>query len=198
MSRPRRRYELRSDALNAEVDALVAAAHADFGPRDAASVEYARQMIVTALRFLRDDPSDGDFKLVNAAIKELRHALRVFAPYEGVRKVSAFGSARTQPGSPDWLQAERFAEVMAQQGWMIITGAGGGIMQAAQGGAGRDASFGVNIRLPFEQEANEVIAGDAKLDTSSRAKSASCATRTRSRSSPAASAPTTKASRRSR
>ncbi len=163
MSRPRRRYELKSDALNAGVDALVAAANADFGPRDEGSVEYARQMIVTALRFLNDDPSDGDFKLVNAAIKELRHALRVFAPYEGIRKVSAFGSARTQPGSPDWVQAERFAEVMAQHGWMIITGAGGGIMQAAQGGAGRDASFGVNIRLPFEQAANEVIAGDAKL-----------------------------------
>ncbi len=161
--RPRRRYDLRSEALNAEIDALVAAARAEFGGRDDESAEYARQMIVTALRLLRDDPSDGDFKLVNAAIKELRHALRVFAPYEAVRKVSVFGSARTRPGAPEWVQAERFAEAMAQHGWMIITGAGGGIMQAAQGGAGRDASFGVNIRLPFEQAANEVIAGDAKL-----------------------------------
>jgi len=163
MIRSRRRYELRSGALNAEIDALVAAALVEFGARDAESAEYARQMIVTALRFLRDDTDDGDFKLVNAAIKELRHALRVFAPYEGVRKVSVFGSARTQPGSPDWEQAERFAGAMARHGWMVITGAGGGIMQAAQGGAGRDASFGVNIRLPFEQQANEVIAGDAKL-----------------------------------
>jgi len=163
MSRSRRRYDLRSEALNAEIDALVAAARSEFGERGDESVEYARQMIVTALRFLRDDPSDGDFKLVNAAIKELRHALRVFAPYEGIRKVSVFGSARTQRGAADWLQAERFAEAMAQHGWMVITGAGGGIMQAAQGGAGRDASFGVNIRLPFEQAANEVIAGDAKL-----------------------------------
>jgi uncharacterized protein (TIGR00730 family) len=163
MSRSRRRYDLRSEALNADIDALVAAARSEFGERGDESAEYARQMIVTALRFLRDDPSDGDFKLVNAAIKELRHALRVFAPYEGIRKVSVFGSARTQRGAPDWLQAERFAEAMAQHGWMVITGAGGGIMQAAQGGAGRDASFGVNIRLPFEQAANEVIAGDAKL-----------------------------------
>jgi hypothetical protein len=163
MHRPRRRYDLRSEAMNAQIDALVAAARSEFGPRDDASAEYARQMIVTALRFLRDDPSDGDFKLVNAAIKELRHALRVFAPYEAVRKVSAFGSARTQPGTPDWVQAERFAEAMVRSGWMVITGAGGGIMQAAQGGAGREASFGVNIRLPFEQQANEVIAGDAKL-----------------------------------
>jgi len=163
MIRSRRRYDLRSEMLNADVDALVAAARREFGARDDESAEYARQMIVTALRFLHDDPETGDFKLVNAAIKEMRHALRVFAPYEGIRKVSVFGSARTKPDAPDWAQAERFAEAMAQHGWMVITGAGGGIMQAAQGGAGRDASFGVNIRLPFEQAANEVIAGDAKL-----------------------------------
>ncbi len=163
MNRPRRRYDLRNADLNRSIDELVADALAEFGARSEQSAEYARQMIVTALRFLRDDPSEGDFKLVNAAIKELRHALRVFAPYEHVRKVSVFGSARTQPGHPDWEQAERFAEAMVRCGWMVITGAGGGIMQAAQGGAGRDASFGVNIRLPFEQQANEVIAGDAKL-----------------------------------
>ena len=163
MPRPRRRYDLRSEPLNAEIDALVARARSEFGGRDDEAAEYARQMIVTALRFLRDDPSDGDFKLVNAAIKELRHALRVFAPYEAFRKVSVFGSARTQPGTPDWKHAERFAEAMATCGWMVITGAGVGIMQAAHGGAGRAASFGVNIRLPFEQAANEVIAGDAKL-----------------------------------
>jgi uncharacterized protein (TIGR00730 family) len=163
MNRPRRRYELKTDTLNEAIDALVAQAREQFGGRDDDAAEYARQMVVTALRFLRDDPADGDFKLVNAAMKELRHALRVFAPYESTRKVSVFGSARTQPGAPDWLQAERFAEAMARHGWMVITGAGGGIMQAAQGGAGRDASFGVNIRLPFEQAANEVIRGDAKL-----------------------------------
>ena len=163
LARARRRYDLRSEALNAEIEALVAAARSEFGGRGDEIAEYARQMIVTALRFLRDDPDEGDFKLVSSAVKELRHALRVFAPYEGVRKVSVFGSARTQPGAPDWVQAERFAEAMAQHGWMVITGAGGGIMQAAQGGAGRDASFGVNIRLPFEQAANVVIAGDAKL-----------------------------------
>ena len=163
MNRTRRRYELRNEGLNQRIDELVGAALAEFGARGDESAEYARQMIVTALRFLRDDPSEGDLKLVNAAIKELRHALRVFAPYEHVRKVSVFGSARTPPGHPDWAQAKRFAEQMVRRGWMVITGAGSGIMQAAQGGAGRDASFGVNIRLPFEQEANEVIAGDAKL-----------------------------------
>jgi uncharacterized protein (TIGR00730 family) len=162
MNRARRRYELRSPELNQRIEELLSAAEAEFGDRPE-TAEWARQMVVTALRFLRDDPSAGDMKLVNAAIKELRHALRVFAPYEHVRKVAVFGSARTQPDHADWKQAEHFAEAMVKRGWMVITGAGSGIMRAAQGGAGRAASFGVNIRLPFEQAANEVIAGDPKL-----------------------------------
>jgi uncharacterized protein (TIGR00730 family) len=80
-----------------------------------------------------------------------------------VRKVAVFGSARTEPNAPDWEQARRFSERIVEAGWMVITGAGAGIMAAAQGGAGRDSSFGVNIRLPFEQDANPVIAGDPKL-----------------------------------
>ena len=80
-----------------------------------------------------------------------------------MRKVAVFGSARTDPSHPDWEQARSFAERMVAEGWMVITGAGDGIMGAAQGGAGRDSSFGVNIRLPFEQNANVVIAGDPKL-----------------------------------
>ncbi len=125
--------------------------------------DYVRQMLVTALGLLGDDSTTGDLKLLNAAMKELRHALRVFAPYAHVRKVAVFGSARTAPEHSDWEQAHRFAERMVDLGWMVITGAGDGIMGAAQGGAGRSASFGVNIRLPWEQEANEVIAGDEKL-----------------------------------
>jgi len=80
-----------------------------------------------------------------------------------VRKVAVFGSARTPEDHPDWIHAHAFAERMVETGWMVITGAGDGIMAAAQGGAGRHASFGVNIRLPFEQVANDVIAGDHKL-----------------------------------
>jgi uncharacterized protein (TIGR00730 family) len=80
-----------------------------------------------------------------------------------VRKVAVFGSARTRPGEPDWEQAHRFGERMGQEGWMVITGAGPGIMAAAHGGAGRAAAFGVAIRLPWEQRPNETIAGDPKL-----------------------------------
>ncbi len=158
--RQRRRYELSEDDLNRRVEELVSLAR---GGASAESAEIARQMLVTALRVLGDAPDIGDARLLNNALKELRHALRVFAPYAGTRKVAVFGSARTREAHPDYVQAERFAEAVVRRGWMVITGAGGGIMHAAQGGAGRDASFGVNIRLPFEQAANDVIAGDKKL-----------------------------------
>ncbi len=157
----RRRYEPRDPELNRLVEELVALAQQSYGALPGA--DYLRQMIVTALRLWGDGAASGDLKLVNSALKELRHALRVYAPHQGRRKVAIFGSARTPPGHPDWEQARRFAERIVAQGWMVITGAGGGIMGAAQAGAGREASFGMNIRLPFEQRANQVIAGDPKL-----------------------------------
>ncbi|MCP3984541.1 MAG: LOG family protein [bacterium] len=160
MTRRRRRYELRDRALNEQLEALVASTLERYGERPDA--DQLRQVLVTALR-LAKEASSGNLKLVSNALKELRHAFRVFAPYNAVPKVAVFGSARTQPGHPDWQQAHAFAERMVDAGWMVITGAGDGIMGAAQGGAGRAASFGVNIRLPFEQSANAVIDGDRKL-----------------------------------
>ena len=161
MGRTRRRYETDLPDLDQLVEALVTSAARAYGRED--SAEFTRQIIVTALRLLRDGTAQRDVKLLNSALKELRHSFRVFAPYERLRKVAVFGSARTRQDAPAWKQAFAFAERIAREGWMVITGAGGGIMAAAQGGAGREASFGVNIRLPFEQAANEVIAGDAKL-----------------------------------
>jgi hypothetical protein len=162
VSRPRRRYELRNAELNAKIEELIALAGATYEARDERA-DYVRQMLVTGLGLLGDDCSTGDLKLLNSTLKELRHAFRVFAPWAHVRKVAVFGSARTKPEHPDYEQARRFAERIVEAGWMVITGAGDGIMGAAQGGAGREASFGVNIRLPFEQQANPVIAGDPKL-----------------------------------
>jgi uncharacterized protein (TIGR00730 family) len=162
VARPRRRYELRNAELNAKIEELIALAAATYEAGDDRA-DYVRQMLVTGLGLLGDDGSTGDLKLLNSTLKELRHAFRVFAPWAHVRKVAVFGSARTAPEHPDFEQARRFAERMVESGWMVITGAGEGIMGAAQGGAGRAASFGVNIRLPFEQHANEVIAGDPKL-----------------------------------
>ncbi len=157
----RRRYELRHPELDAQIEALIARAEEEYGSLEGA--EFVRQMLVSVLGLASEDPDTGDLKLLNSALKELRHAFRVFAPYRGVRKVSVFGSARTHPDEPAWQQARLFSERMTQEGWMTITGGGGGIMEAAQRGAGRDASFGVNIRLPFEQRPNPVIAGDPKL-----------------------------------
>ncbi len=157
----RRRYETGSAELNRELESLVAHAAAQFG--NAEGSDYVRELVVSSLRLLHDRTSVGDLKLLNASLKELRHAFHVFAPYEQARKVAVFGSARTRPEHPDWQAAHRFSERMAREGWMIITGAGPGVMRAANGGAGRQASFGVNIRLPYEQAANDVIAGDPKL-----------------------------------
>jgi uncharacterized protein (TIGR00730 family) len=157
----RRRYELRDPELNQLIEELIDRAQEIYGQRSGA--DLIRQAVVSALRLMRDDASTGDLKLINSALKELRHSFLVFGPYKHVRKVAVFGSARTEPGHPDWEQARSFAERMVAEGWMVITGAGDGIMGAAQGGAGRDSSFGVNIRLPLEQDANVVIAGDPKL-----------------------------------
>jgi uncharacterized protein (TIGR00730 family) len=162
VTRPRRRYELRNAELNAKIEELVGLAGRAYEAGDEGA-DLVRQMLVTSLGLLGDGSGMGDLKLLNATLKELRHAFRVFAPFAHVRKVAVFGSARTQPDHADWEQARRFAERVVASGWMVITGAGDGIMGAAQGGAGREASFGVNIRLPFEQQANPVIAGDPKL-----------------------------------
>jgi hypothetical protein len=121
------------------------------------------EMVANTLKLLRDRTNRGDLKLINKSFKELRYALKIFAPYRDVRKVSIFGSARTLESHADYAQAAEFARVMAAAGWMVITGAGGGIMAAGHGGAGPEPSFGLAIRLPFEQKTNPHIANDKKL-----------------------------------
>ena len=121
------------------------------------------EIIANALKLLRDQTNRGDIKLIDKSFKELRYALKVFAPYRDVRKVSIFGSARTPESHADYPQAAEFGKQMADAGWMVITGAGGGIMAAGHGGAGAEPSFGLAIRLPFEQKTNPFIANDPKL-----------------------------------
>jgi len=122
-----------------------------------------QEMLVTICRLARDQADRGNVKLLHKALAELRYALKVFAPYGEVRKISIFGSSRTPEGHPDYQTAVAFARRMCAAGWMVITGAGDGIMKAGHGGAGREASFGVAIRLPFEQKTNDIIAADGKL-----------------------------------
>jgi uncharacterized protein (TIGR00730 family) len=127
--------------------------------------EFLEEMVQSVLRLLEDQADRGDVKMLNAALRELVYAFKIFTPYRGTRKVTIFGSARTAEDAPEYRQAIAFAHGISQRGWMVITGAGDGIMKAGMGGAGRERSFGVNIRLPFEQPANEFIQNDRKLIT---------------------------------
>jgi hypothetical protein len=131
--------------------------------RDPRQAAYLRDILLNVMRLVRDDTSVGDLKLINTALKEMRAAFKVFADYRHVRKISTFGSARTAEDSHAYRQAKEFAERICREGYMLLTGAGGGIMRACQEGSGRERSFGVNIRLPWEQSPNEFIARDPKL-----------------------------------
>ncbi len=151
----------RQFTLGADWDERIRAMVLDFSPSNAP--ELIEEMIATALKMARDGMGVADLKLISRSMKELRYAAKIFAKYRQFRKVAVFGSARSAPESPESLAAEEFGRRMVTHNYMIITGGGEGIMGAAQRGAGRDMSFGLNIRLPFEQRANETIEGDPKL-----------------------------------
>ena len=154
MSGTRRRPYVTGDA---EIDGALAELCSKLPDAGGYRTELARQLMTTAAKMVLEEASVGDLKLVNSTVKELRWAFKVFSRHRGTRKVSVFGSARTQPGEPAYEQAREFGARMAADGWGVITGAGDGIMAAAHGGAGRERSFGVNIQLPFEQQANETV-----------------------------------------
>src|ERR1700679_1973883 len=122
-------------------------------------------IIENALKLLTDVKDTGDVRVIQTALRELRYAFRIFAPYAHKRKVTIFGSARTAANKPEYQQAAEFAKKISEAGFMVITGAGPGIMQAGHEGATPEHSFGVNIRLPWEQSANPVIGEDKKLIT---------------------------------
>ena len=120
--------------------------------------DLVREMIVSAIKLYHDRADRGDVKLINAAVKEMRYSTLVFSRYRDVPKVTVFGSARTKKGELNYQLAYDFAHTMVhQRGWMVVTGAGPGIMEAGNEGAGADHSFGVNIRLPFEDSANPYL-----------------------------------------
>ena len=125
--------------------------------------QLAQQIRETADKLIRDGVTRGDIKLLSTALKELRYAFKVFTPYRHLRKVTVFGSARLPASNPAYASAVEFSRRIAESGWMVITGAASGIMEAGHVGAGREKSIGVNILLPFEQEANPIIRGDLKL-----------------------------------
>jgi uncharacterized protein (TIGR00730 family) len=146
---------------DAELDERLGALLDTAGVR--ANRDQLLDILATVLRLATDGTDRLDLKITNVALHEMREGFEVFARYRHRRKITMFGSARTHPSDPLYVQARDLAAVLAARGWSTVTGAGPGIMAAGLEGAGRDHSFGINIRLPFEQEANEFIASDPKL-----------------------------------
>ena len=140
-----------------------ASGNAGSSPADRRISELITNIKESADKLQADQTSRGDLKILSRALRELRYAFKVFAPYRRQRKVTVFGSARTTKDKPSYQQAVQFGQAMAREHWLVVTGAASGIMEAGHVGAGRENSMGLNIMLPFEQSSNPVIAGDPKL-----------------------------------
>ncbi|MGP1387658.1 MAG: LOG family protein [Thainema sp.] len=144
-------------ALEAEVSQLI---------RDLPTMkhrEFIQQALLTLVRLAESEADRLDWKILNYSLQDMAQAFEMFYPYRHVRKITIFGSARTPADHPEYQMALEFARQVTKQGFMVMTGAGGGIMQAGNMGAGAGNSFGLNIQLPFEQGANPFIHGDQKL-----------------------------------
>lgn len=153
--------ELSFSRTNGEADRLIDAL---IGSVDAVHhPELIREMIISALKSGQECSYLADLKLLNNTMKEMRYTTNVFAKYRQKRKVTIFGSARTEPHEPIYQKCVRFSRKLADAGYMIITGGGPGIMQAGNEGAGSENSFAVNIRLPFEQKPNPVMLQNPRL-----------------------------------
>jgi uncharacterized protein (TIGR00730 family) len=157
MSRRPSRYRTGDPALDQRISEMLDAAGA------VANRDQLAEILVSGVRLATDDADRLDLKITNSALKEMRQAFNMFAPYRDVPKVTIFGSARTLPDDPLYHQTAEIARSLSGEGWMVVTGAGPGIMAAGMEGAGRENAIGVLISLPFEGGANEVIAGDDKL-----------------------------------
>ena len=157
MSTRRARYRTGDPVIDEKLNELL----------DALDIQENRDQLIeilTSVALLADDDTDRlNLKITNSALKEMRLAFKVFEPFEDIPKVTIFGSARTLPDDPLYAQARNLAAALAGEGWMIVTGAGPGIMAAGVEGAGVDNSIGINIRLPFEQEPSPLLAADPKL-----------------------------------
>ncbi len=145
-----------------EIDQQISELIAQLGP-EVRNSDLLFELMVSTVRLARDHVSRGDLKLANAALKEMRYAFAVFEPYRSARKAAIFGSARTTRDDPLYDQTMRLARELSEADWMVITGAGPGIMEAGIEGAGAANSFGVSIRLPFEAGTSQFLTDDPKL-----------------------------------
>jgi uncharacterized protein (TIGR00730 family) len=144
------------EELKTDVDQLLAAAGVT------ANRSLVRRLVTTGILLGQENTSRLDLKIASAAISEMRDAFRFFEPYAGAPKVTVFGSARTLQNDPLYRQARDVAAALAERGWMVVTGAGPGIMQAAADGAGPDRALGVSIRLPFEEKPDAAVSKDSR------------------------------------
>jgi len=150
-------YDLGNEDLDARLRALVS----DASPND--NEDLIEELITTVLKLHRDSPTRGDLKLISTAVKEMRYSNLVFSRHDEP-KVTIYGSARLGEDDPNYQLTVEFARLMAHYGWGVITGAGPGIMEAGNRGAGKENSFGVNIRLPFEGESNGYVDPDRTVN----------------------------------
>ena len=125
--------------------------------------KWIERSLSTIVNMAGEELDRLDWKILATSLQDMETGFQTFYPYRHIRKITIFGSARTSPDTPEYKMAVQFAKNITKQGFMVMTGAGGGIMQAGNEGAGSDKSFGLNIQLPFEQESNPFIAGDRKL-----------------------------------
>ncbi len=124
-----------------------------------------REMIISALKTGQENDYPADLKMMRSTMKEMRYTSKLFGAHRDRKKVTIFGSARTDPSDPVYQKCVTFARQLVRHGYMVITGGGGGIMQAGNEGAGAENSFAVNIRLPFEQETNPVMQNSPNVIT---------------------------------
>jgi uncharacterized protein (TIGR00730 family) len=157
---PSEPLDLHFTRTNGPVDDAIDRLMAQVG--DVAHPDIVREIILAGLKAGQESSGRMDLKLMNTSLKEMRFTAKVFGPYREVRKVTVFGSARTRPDAPLYRMATELGEKLADAGFMVITGGGPGIMQAVNEGAGSEHSFGVNIRLPFEQKPNPVLVGNPR------------------------------------
>ena len=155
--------ELHFTRTNGPVDDLIDRLIRHAG--DVRHPDYVREMILASLKSGQESEDRIDLKIMNSTLKEMRFTTKVFSPYRGVRKITVFGSARTRPEEPIYKMAQEFGRRLSVAGYMVITGGGPGIMQAVNEGAGPENSFGVNIRLPFEQQMNPVLTNNPRAIT---------------------------------
>jgi uncharacterized protein (TIGR00730 family) len=154
------RIELHFTRTNGDADRAIDELMAMVG--GIGQTEIVRELILAALKAGQENSDRADLKLMNSTLKEMRFTSKIFSSYRDRRKVTVFGSARCGAEDPSYVMAREMGRQLSKEGFMVITGGGSGIMQAVNEGAGAEHSFGVNIRLPFEQKTNPILEGNPR------------------------------------